>query len=143
MIARCMAIVYTPWSLWSNPEIEQAMKEKIMLGAGRVALNRHGRKTCKTLPEEYHPHPNLATEHALPVASSWPHRLARPTTSGFHPGNRGSNPLGVTPTFSPQFVPAGAPPNHPQSLSTRIHPLFFRGCFVGHPTPSASRRSPG
>ena len=25
----------------------------------------------------------------------WPHRLVRPRTSGFHPGNRGSNPLGV------------------------------------------------
>lgn|GEM_PF-5721933 len=25
----------------------------------------------------------------------WPHRLVRSRTPGFHPGNRGSNPLGV------------------------------------------------
>lgn len=28
-----------------------------------------------------------------------PHRLARSRTSGFHPGNRGSNPLGVNVLF--------------------------------------------
>ncbi len=29
----------------------------------------------------------------------WPHRLARPRTSDFHSGNRGSNPLGVIKYF--------------------------------------------
>jgi hypothetical protein len=34
-----------------------------------------------------------ATNHSKLI--SWPHRLGRPRTPGFQPGNRGSNPLGA------------------------------------------------
>lgn len=35
------------------------------------------------------------TAPAAPLENRWPHRLARSRTPGSHPGNRGSNPLGV------------------------------------------------
>ena len=62
------------------------------------------------LPTRSSPHPARSSPHPLPLDPArqprypplswfdfpWPHRLAWSRTPGSHPGNRGSNPLGVT-----------------------------------------------
>ena len=65
--------------------------------------------------------------------SRWSHRLARPRTPGFHPGDRGSNPLGITTLSAPSERSLRSRPPLAPFVVMRVG--FLGGCRLASARP--------